>query len=339
MKRVVFYGSAFAVALGLAAQPSLAADMPQYPPPVVVPQPVPVPVVADFEGWYLRGDIGITNQKVKSLHNVLFDTAPGFGFIDDPAFGTGILMGLGFGYHWNNWLRFDITGEYRGKTQFHALDRYSGCGAQCTNDYTAKKSEWLVLANAYVDLGTWWCITPFIGAGVGMVDITISHFRDRNDLANGGGYAPEGSKRNFAWALHAGLGYNVSQNFTVEFAYRYLNLGDAETGDPLNLDGSNSTVNNPFVFNGVTSHDFKIGLRFALDPGPGARFANYASPPAYTPPPAYMPPPQQVLTVPPTYAPPPPQQYAPQYAPPPTYVQPQYAPPPAYAPPPLQRKG
>ena len=23
------------------------------------------------------------------------------------------------------------------------------------------------MANGYVDLGTWWCMTPFIGAGIG----------------------------------------------------------------------------------------------------------------------------------------------------------------------------
>jgi hypothetical protein len=29
------------------------------------------PVVEDFGGWYLRGDIGISNQKVSSLSNAL----------------------------------------------------------------------------------------------------------------------------------------------------------------------------------------------------------------------------------------------------------------------------
>ena len=40
----------------------------------------------------------------------------------------------------------------------------AGVGA---DTYNGTKSEWVVLANAYVDLGTWWCMTPFIGAGVG----------------------------------------------------------------------------------------------------------------------------------------------------------------------------
>ncbi len=75
-----------------------------------------------------------------------------------------MLAGLGIGYQFNNWFRADVTGEYRGGTTFRGLDTYS---ARRANDYHGTKSEWLFLANAYIDLGTWWCVTPFIGAGIG----------------------------------------------------------------------------------------------------------------------------------------------------------------------------
>ena len=51
------------------------------------------------------------------------------------------------------------------------------------DNYSATKSELLFLANAYADLGTWWCITPFIGAGVGTYRVTISGFTD-NGVTN-----------------------------------------------------------------------------------------------------------------------------------------------------------
>ena len=41
------------------------------------------------------------------------------------------------------------------------------------------KTEWLFLTNAYIDLGTWWCVTPFIGAGIGASRNTISNFMDQ----------------------------------------------------------------------------------------------------------------------------------------------------------------
>ncbi len=278
-----------------------AADMP---PPVqqVVYQPV-----KEFSGWYLRGDIGMSNQKLKNLDYFRYATAPGFTWLDKGGFDSAPIFGLGIGYQFNDWMRIDLTGEYRGKANFHALDRYD----TGTNDYTGTKSEWLFLANAYLDLGTWWCVTPFIGAGVGFANINIDHFRDTNVLAGGGGYADSGSTTNFAWALHAGLAYKVNPNFTVELAYRYLNMGDGKTGVAYNLDGS--TSNEIFTFKDITSHDLKFGVRWNLQDNSFAQPAAFVAPAA----PAYVQPQQQIIM---------PQQ-------------PQYAPPPAYHQPPLMRRG
>jgi opacity protein-like surface antigen len=306
-----------------------AADMPAPPPPPMMY----VPPVQEFAGWYLRGDIGMTNQQVKSAENVQIATAAGFAWLDEMSFDSGMLYGLGVGYLYNNWLRFDLTGEYRGKTALRGLDRYTGG----SNNYNGNKSEWLFLVNAYADLGTWWCITPFIGAGVGVAHVTLSNFRDDNIITGGGGYANSASKTNFAWALHAGLGYQVTQNFTIELAYRYVSLGDGVTGDVINYDGSN-TINNPWTFKNLTSHDVKLGLRWVC-----CDDNRYAQPAAYRPsyvPPA-PPPPQQVLV-----APAPAPVYQQQYAAPPAYqpqpYQQQYAPPPPnnyYGPAPLMRRG
>ncbi len=71
-------------------------------------------------------------------------------------------------------------------------------------------------------------------------------------------YANANSQWEMAWALHAGLAYKVTNNFTVELAYRYLNLGDFQSGDLTTYIGINS-VYNPMLFNGVTSHDVKLG--------------------------------------------------------------------------------
>ena len=75
------------------------------------------------------------------------------------------------------------------------------------------------------------------------------------------------SKWNFAWALHVGLAYRVSPNFTVELAYRYLDMGDGLTGDLRAPDGTNTIVN-PTTFKSLTSHDLKMGVRWQLDSPP-----------------------------------------------------------------------
>jgi len=179
------------------------------------------------------------------------------------------LFGLGIGYIVNNWLRFDVTGEYRGAANFHGYDIGTSAGGIFPDLYNGSKSEWTFLFNGYVDLGTWYNLTPFVGVGIGTSRNTISNFTDisacvacGNPGANA--YAGTASQWNFAWALHAGLAYRVSPNFTVELAYRYIDLGNAKSGDLIGFDGTNSGYN-PMEFHHLTSNDVRLGLRFNLD--------------------------------------------------------------------------
>ncbi len=134
---------------------------------------------------------------------------------------SGMLAGLGLGYQFNNWFRADVTGEYRGGTTFRGLDTYP---ARRSNDYHGTKSEWLFLANAYIDLGTWWCVTPFIGAGIGYSQNTIDNWRDvnsqyrrdglcRQELAMGDGLgAARRSRLQGDAELHRGIRLSLRQS-------------------------------------------------------------------------------------------------------------------------------
>jgi opacity protein-like surface antigen len=235
---------------------AFAADM------AIAPAQMYAPPVHEFGGWYLRGDIGFSNQKVDRLNNVL--DANNTSSVQHLGFNTAGIFGVGAGYTFNNWFRADVTGEYRGNSQFFGTDQIT---------YNATKSEWVVLANAYVDLGTWWCVTPFIGAGVGGARVGIANFTDQGIANNGGGALPglafgdNVSKWNLAWALHAGLAYKVTPNFTVELAYRYLDMGDGMAGDLRTFDGTNR-IYNPMTFKNITSQDLKLGVRWNLDSAP-----------------------------------------------------------------------
>jgi opacity protein-like surface antigen len=240
-----------ATVLALAPAAARGADMPA---PIFK-----APPVEDYGGWYLRGDIGITNQQVKKLDSPAFTPTV---TVLEKGFESAGLFGLGVGYQYNNWLRFDATGEYRANSTFHGLDSFpSAFPGGSTNQYTGVKSEWLFLMNAYLDLGTWHSVTPFIGAGVGFDRLTIGNFTDSNIVDQALGWSPNNSKWNFAWALHAGLSYQVTPNFTVELAYRYVNLGNGATKDLLAPDGSNPSFN-PIQFKNVSSNDIKLGVRW-----------------------------------------------------------------------------
>jgi opacity protein-like surface antigen len=254
-------------AAGLTVAAAQAADL--APAPIVQP----VPVVQEFSGWYLRGNIGMTNQNVRSLS---LQPLPA-SFANDTittqflSFDSSPLFGLGVGYQVNNWLRVDATGEYRTASHFHGQQVDRSGGVTLPDDYTASKSEWLFLANAYVDLGTWWCITPFIGAGIGTSQVSINNFMDFGATQSGLGggsilsttYFDNHSQWNFAWALYAGLSYQVTPAFNVELTYRYVDLGPGQTGTPHAFDGT-VIPTSPFVFKDITSSDIMFGMRWKL---------------------------------------------------------------------------
>jgi opacity protein-like surface antigen len=266
MRSVKFLVAAGAASLLSSA--AFAADIAIMPPPAYAPPPV----VEDFGGWYLRGDIGFSNQRVGRLNNAL-DTVGSPTSVQHNSFNTAGIFGLGVGYKVNNWFRADITGEYRGNSQFFGTDHLTYAGPSFGVDtYHATKNEWVVLGNAYVDLGTWWCMTPFIGAGVGGARVAINNFTDINTPNASVAFGDNVAKWNLAWALHAGVAYKVTPNFTVELAYRYLDMGDGLTGDLRAFDGVNNVVN-PTTFKNITSHDLKLGVRWDL-----------SSPQVYAPP-------------------------------------------------------
>jgi opacity protein-like surface antigen len=260
------------------ATAALAADLPM--PPPYIPPPI-----EDFGGWYLRGDIGFSNQRVKDIHYGRESAyTPLTSFNQDSSFNSAGIFGLGVGYQFNNWFRADLIGQYRGNSNFTAVDRFTGNASGTPysgqDNYSGSKSEWLVMVNGYVDLGTWWGVTPFIGAGVGTAQVKISGFTDTgiNTIpfsTTSYASAPSDSRWNFAWAAHAGLAYRVNPALTLELAYTYLNMGDGQTGVLTAYDGT--TTGNVFKFKDITSHDIKFGMRWAIDPGPA-----YLPPPLVT---------------------------------------------------------
>ncbi|HXV30149.1 MAG TPA: outer membrane protein [Sinorhizobium sp.] len=225
------------------------------------------PAVVVSGGWYLRGHLGMSNQRLGSMEHEAFDD-PNIlhGFLDEASFDSAPLAGVGVGYQFNDWLRLDGIVEYRGKADFSALDRYddltNGSGWDGTNDYDGAKSEWLLMANAYVDIGDWNGIKPYIGAGIGASRNKISRFRDINVPQLGVAYADSDPSWNFAWALHAGVAYQATDRLAIDFGYSYVDLGDAKTGDIRTFDGSPGAA--PMHFKDITSHDFKLGMRYKL---------------------------------------------------------------------------
>ena len=103
-------------AASLLSSAAFAADMPIAPPHYYAP-----PVV-DFGGWYLRGDIGFSNQRVKNIAMADGRNAQLLSLHQTTAFDAAGIYGVGIGYQFNNWFRGDITGQYRGNSNFKGTD-------------------------------------------------------------------------------------------------------------------------------------------------------------------------------------------------------------------------
>ncbi|MGD0849016.1 outer membrane protein [Bradyrhizobium sp.] len=254
-------------AASLLSSAAFAADMPSIMP---APQQYYAPPAQDFGGWYLRGDIGMTNSK-GTLHDNLYDTLPAGTSLQQlgEGFTGGMSYGLGAGYQFNSWFRADVTGEYRSRVGFSGTDftMFPNGGGPLSDVYAGGYTSWVGLINAYADLGTWWCVTPFVGVGVGGANLRTTGLQDTGTLIRGGvvqsaSYFAQGaSTTNLAWAVHAGLAYKVNNNFTIELAYRYLDMGTAVHGFGSSFDGTNAGPSS-FQFRDLTSQDLRIGVRW-----------------------------------------------------------------------------
>ncbi len=269
----------FALAGGLviaATAVASGADLP--PPPMPAYAPAPLRGSIDASGIYLRGDVGVGIMgKAKGyLEGVPAGTAISY---TDGSFGNVGFAGIGVGYQFNSWFRFDITGEFRSSATFGYRDSYTDAVGTGVNVYRGKHSAAVFLANAYVDLGNWHGLTPFLGVGAGWAQHRISDKVDMGTRTIGGvtsttfGYFNDASKGSFAWALMAGVAYDVSSNVKLELGYRYLNMGKAQSGNLAYCSGGCPVPPVSSRFRAIDSHDIKLGFRWLLG-GP-----DYAPPP------------------------------------------------------------
>jgi len=250
----------------VAADIAQAADLLPPPPPI---QPAYAP---NFSGWYIRGDVGVGVDQLSSARstlnpfNPLGGAAPAVTRISTDV-GDSALAGIGAGYQVNNWIRFDGTAEYRTAAAYRSVNSYTAfCPAAfCTDNYTANIGSTVFLANGYVDLGTWYGVTPFVGAGVGGA---IHNFTGITDIGQGDGVSAGRVTTNLAWALMAGLSFNVTPNLKLEMGYRYLNMGTL-TSNPIICNDTSSCFLERQSFK-LYSNDIRIGFRYM--------FADYAQP-------------------------------------------------------------
>lgn len=206
--------------------PAFAADMD----PVEaeqLPEYVPSEVA---RGWYLRGEATY----------VASDPIYDFTLLGEDAKNNRFGGGLGVGYRFNDWVRADLTGN------FVASDSYDFDNGAVS--ISANHEMWSGLLTGYVDLGTFAGITPYVGAGAGVL-------YSRDDFStNLAALDLDESQTEFAFSLNAGFGYRITDKMTADIGYQFLASPDTQYFDSDTL----------AIENGVKLHQIKVGLRFDL---------------------------------------------------------------------------
>ncbi|MHA6690816.1 hypothetical protein [Devosia sp. A449] len=205
----------------LVAAPALAADFPDYPPIIDIPD-VDYGVAGSF---YLRGSAagnGLWGKDGKGYD--CFGCGGAFTLAVDPitAWGYGYSVGAGFGYETGTGLRVDATVDYVHNSGLTV----SKAGGAFPGDYKGTLRSTIALANVYYDFafgqsygyGAAGGAFGYVGAGAGMA------FNNLAVQGPVGTTMPDGNNSSLAAAGMVGVGYDFGA-VVADVGYRavYIN--------------------------------------------------------------------------------------------------------------------
>lgn len=247
----------------LASTSSFAADA--YQPEPITLIEAPEIQVSEASGWYLRGDVGYSLNKLRGVEFYQGGSSADLKDFHTAKLGNAFMGGVGVGYQVNNMLRTDLTFDYMGSAKFKGSTKGDGassgaCQNPCTSSDYASMKAFALMANAYVDLATYGRFTPYIGAGIGGAYVNWGNLSNTSCPDAGGAcdatviHRGKGGWR-FSYALMAGASIDVTCNLKADVGYRmrYINGGDmfgfASNGGP----GRDK---------GLYSHEARVGARY-----------------------------------------------------------------------------
>ena len=162
--------------------------------------------------------------------------------------------------------------------------------SSCESDEHAEVSKFKLLANAYYDIGTFGGFTPYIGAGIGGAYVSYGDLTTKETctvtVTVPGQYCPdphapvqataltqtttatrsdfEGeSEWRFAWALHAGGSYALTENVKLDLGYSYNRIEGGKAFTLKDGPGINPGVGGIYD-DGFTNHTIRAGLRYHI---------------------------------------------------------------------------
>jgi opacity protein-like surface antigen len=216
------------------------------------PEPPPLQPVQEFvSNWYVRADAGYGLMRTSGGSNL------GPNFVSS-RIDNGGTFGVGLGFK-KDWFRADVTLDAGSGSKFF------GNTASFAPDVTAKIWNLTTLFNVYVDLGTWYGFTPYVGGGLGFSALRATELVDVSAVTAGGSVGGANSfSYDFAWAANAGVAYYLSRNMLIDVSYRYLDMGSPRS-NVSNAPGVGVATVGTITFGNITAQQVRLGLRYQID--------------------------------------------------------------------------
>ncbi|MDR2301769.1 MAG: outer membrane beta-barrel protein [Deltaproteobacteria bacterium] len=234
-----------------------------------------VPTAGADGGFYIDGKIGWSHQRhsrtLQIVDPIVSDDDEYSLTASDIAMGrqtnSSFVGGFGIGYNfmpsYNVPVRIDL--EFLARTYKSVNSRYNATVTETKLDDNSIQTQTLrvtersqigvhtILANVYYDFVNDSKFTPYVGASFGLA---IMHIKlNQLDLENYDLpiYTNLGWV-NFAWGIGAGVNYEIDQDWSLDFRYRYL-------------DASSNAVRRSLPVKlklGMAIHDVTVGIRYTF---------------------------------------------------------------------------
>ncbi|MEM1306992.1 MAG: outer membrane beta-barrel protein [Pseudomonadota bacterium] len=220
-----------------------------------------VPSVASNPRWYVRLDGSYANHDNPVLVEQGIDTLTQSSIDNTWSFGGG------FGIYFTDAVRGDFTYERRFEADVQGDLNHANATLPGTRKFGLKSD--LFLANLYYDFDNRSRFTPYIGAGLGFVRHTTTDGTVETCGCTTGTIDGKDSWH-VAAALMAGAQVKLFRGLSLDTGYRFLYLGEAETGAVSITDrttapgvttGTTEISDDPIVEE-LHAHEFRIGLRY-----------------------------------------------------------------------------
>lgn len=239
----------------LAAGVSMSAYAADVQEPYVEPAPA-APVVydePDVGGWYIRGDVDYHWSNLDDPEYITYGVPGGVGTFATSDLKGAMSLGAGIGYQVNDYFRTDLTGDYWFDADFNGSTVGTCGGFPCSSIDSSSYSAFLLLANAYVDLGTYAGFTPYIGAGIGGAHVQWDNLKN---TIGGVTTEHEGSSNwRFAYAAMAGASYCLTNKLKLDAGYRFSRIEGGRMFEYAPEAG-------PGFDDGFNTHEVRAGLRY-----------------------------------------------------------------------------